>query len=570
MTYQEKYQNWKENVFFDLKTREELAVLSPVVDKKEIEDRFYQDLTFGTGGMRGLMGAGTNRMNRYTIGRAAAGYAAYLLANHTPQDCKKTGVVIAYDTRNNSAAFARAAADAMTALGGAVQLSVAPIPTPALSFAVRQLGALGGIVITASHNPKEYNGFKVYDASGTQLVPAQAKQVIAAVNAITDYTTVSFAGKSALLHQIDCTDAFVGAVLAQSLYHDAAAKAALRVVYTPLHGAGNLPVRCTLAAGGFRGLCVVPNQACPDGDFPTVHSPNPEEQTALASGIALAAQQGADIVLGTDPDCDRVGVGVRDANGGYQLLTGNQIGALLLDYLLSHIDIAAVKNPAVVSTVVSGGLAMEIAKKYGIAVFRTLTGFKFIGEKITQFEQAASTGDASRAYTFLFGYEESCGYLAGTHARDKDAVVSCLLLCEMAAEYKAQGSSLLQRLAQLHAEYGYHAEQLDSVTLRGKAGAAQISAMMQNLRTQGAPFADVCETIDYQIATPAEHGFGNLPSSNVLKYTMADGSWVAVRPSGTEPKMKIYYGTKTKNAAAAKVRQHELRSTIQTRLGIAQ
>ncbi len=566
MDYKAEYQEWKENPFFDQDTRAELAGLSLEKDAKEIEDRFYCALAFGTGGLRGKMGAGTNRINRYTIGKASAGFGRYLQKKYGAQDCKKMGVFIAYDTRHQSAALAKVSADVLTAMGIQVYLFAQALPTPTLSFAVRHFGAMGGIVITASHNPKEYNGFKVYAADGCQLVPWQAQQVIAEVNAVTSYTSIPFWGDATLLCKIDCLDAFVSSVLTQSLLADATAKAALSVVYTPLHGTGCLPVCRTLAADGFNNVQLVPEQAHPDGDFPTVKKPNPEETDALALALALAKTQGADLVLGTDPDADRVGVGVRTAQGGYQLLTGNQIGALLLDFLLRHKDLSRVHKPAIVNTLVTSALGEQIAQKHGLAVFQTLTGFKFIGEKITQFEQAVASGDTSRDYTFVFGYEESFGYLVGNHARDKDAMVSSMLICEMAAECKAQGETLLQRLESLYAEHGYYCDALDSFTLEGKDGMAQMHSMMQALRTGGAPFADVHETFDGANGGLAQAGFAALPKSNVLKYYLADGSWVAVRPSGTEPKIKVYYSAKAQSAQQAQQRLHTLRKTIQQAL----
>lgn len=568
MEYLQKFDLWKENSFFDLQTQQELNQLSMDSDAKEIEDRFYRDLEFGTGGLRGVMAAGTNRMNRYTVGKATTGFGNYLKNHYTAQDCETRGVVIAFDTRNNSKSFAKTAADVLTALGVKVYLFTVPAPTPTLSFAVKHLGAMGGIVLTASHNPKEYNGYKVYDEHGCQLVVWQAKEVGAAMDAITDYTTIQFAGNDNLLTELDCTDAFVDAVLTQSVLVDAGAKSALKVIYTPLHGAGNIPVRKALARGGFDHVLVVPEQEQPDGDFPTVKSPNPEERSALAMGLALGEATKADIVLGTDPDCDRVGVGIRTAQGKYELLTGNQIGALLMDYMLSHRDFSGVQKPAVVNTIVTSALGAEIAKSYGLAVFSTLTGFKFIGEKITQFEQATATGNLARAYTFVLGYEESYGYLVGTHARDKDAVVSSLLICEMAAEYKSRGITLLERLGKLYAQYGYYRDALDSFTLKGKEGLAQIQAMMARLRKDGAPFGDLQETQDYANEIPAETGFGTLPTSDVLKYSLADGSWVAIRPSGTEPKIKIYYSVKAADVAQAELRLAEVRDTITTALGL--
>lgn len=568
MNYLKVFEQWRDNSFFDEDTRAELEKLNPSTDAKEIEDLFYRDLEFGTGGLRGIMGAGINRMNRYTVGKATAGLGNYLHAHYSAANCKTRGVAIAYDTRNSSAAFARTAADVLTAQGILVHLFSLPVPTPELSFTTKYLNCIAGIVVTASHNPKEYNGYKVYDEFGCQLVPWQAKEVIAYVGAITDYTTINFKGNDKLLHKIDTTDAFVAAVLKQAILPDAAAKASLKVVYTPLHGTGNIPVRKVLAADGFTDVMVVPEQEKPDGNFSTVKSPNPEERNALNLGLLLGERIGADIVIGTDPDSDRVGVGIRTKTGEYKLLTGNQIGALLMDFILSHKDLSSVNNPAVVKTVVTSELGAEIAKKHGLTVFSTLTGFKFIGEKITQFEKASVENDTARDYTFVFGYEESYGYLAGTHARDKDGAVSSLLICEMAANYKSRGMTLLDRLNEIYAEYGYYRDALDSFTLKGKEGLEKIGAMMKQLRAEDSPFAGTDRIIDYSTPEEAEHGFGTLPASNVLKYILKDSSWIAVRPSGTEPKIKIYYSVKGANETIAEARLDNLRSTIRRTLGL--
>lgn len=565
MDYRERYELWKTDTFFDENTRDELQALD---DAKEIEDRFYRDLEFGTGGLRGIMGAGTNRMNKYTVGKATTGLGRYVLETYGAEVCKKRGVVIGYDTRNNSDIFSKIAADVLSGMGIRVYLHEAARPTPQLSFSVKYLGCVAGIVITASHNPKEYNGYKVYDEYGCQIVPHQAKEVIAYVDAVLDYHDISFTGNPDLIETVEVTDAFVEAVMKQSRLSDAAAKAALQVVYTPLHGSGQVPVTKTLAASGFTNVALVEEQADGDGNFPTVVSPNPEDRRALEMGIAQAEKSGADIVLGTDPDCDRVGVAVK-TNDGYQLMTGNQIGALLMDYVLDNTDLAAYKHPAVVKTVVTSELGAEIARKRGLAVFSTLTGFKFIGEKITQFEQAKIKGDAVQDFDYVFGYEESYGYLAGTHARDKDAAVSSLLICEMAAKYKAQGITLLDKMNEIYKEYGYYRDALDSFTLKGKDGLERIAAMMDGLRSAGSPFADTAQVIDYSSSVAAEEGFGTLPTSDVLKYILKDGSWIAVRPSGTEPKIKIYYSIIGEDRNKAEENLECIQNTIQKAMGLA-
>lgn len=567
MNYTEVFNYWKTDTFFDQATRDELMALDPVADAKEIEDRFYRDLEFGTGGLRGVMGAGTNRMNKYTVGKATKGLADYLLATYGADVCRERGVAIGYDTRNNSHFFAETAANVLSSAGIQVHLHSEPRPTPQLSFSVKYWDAVAGIVITASHNPKEYNGYKVYDEYGCQLVPWQAKQVIGYVNAFTDYKTIDFEGNPDLIETGDATEEMVAAVMKQSWNRDAATKENLHIIYTPLHGTGKVPVAKMLELDGFKNWEYVEAQAVQDGNFSTVVSLNPEDRRALLLGIEQAESTGADIVLGTDPDCDRVGVAVKTTNG-YKLITGNQMGALLMDYVLSHTNLGTVKNPAVVKTVVTSELGAEIAKKHGLTVFSTLTGFKFIGEKITQFEKAWADGNVEQQYTFVLGYEESYGYLAGTHARDKDAVVSSMLICEMAAEYKAQGKTLLDRMDELYAEYGYYRDALDSFTLKGKDGLEKISSMMTELRSGASPFANTEKVIDYSSPVEAEPGFGTLPTSNVLKYILKDGSWIAVRPSGTEPKIKIYYSIKGADRDAAEKKLEETQDTIQTKLGL--
>lgn len=564
MNDRERYKQWLNDTLFDDTTKKELKNLS---DEKEIEDRFYRDLEFGTGGLRGVMGAGTNRMNKYTVGKATMGLGRYLLDTYGAKACKERGVAIGYDTRNHSESFSRTAANVLSGMGIRVYLHAYARPTPQLSFSVKCWNALAGVVVTASHNPKEYNGYKVYDEFGCQLVPWQAKQVISYVDAITDYHMINFAGDDSLISVADVTDDFDMAVLKQSRYADIKAKQNLKIVYTPLHGTGKVPVQKVLGLDGFTQIDIVANQATPDGNFPTVVSPNPEDRRALELGIAQAKDVDADIVLGTDPDSDRVGIAVK-TSGGYQLMTGNQVGALLMNFILAHTDMSKYQHPAVVKTVVTSELGAEMARRHGITVFSTLTGFKFIGEKITQFEQAKKSGCKEQDYDFLFGYEESYGYLAGTHARDKDAVVSSLLICEMAAEAKSNGKTLMDEMEEIYAQYGYYRDALDSFTLKGKEGLEKIGSMMSELRISGSPFQKTRTVIDYSKPVEAEAGFGTLPTSNVLKYILEDGSWIAVRPSGTEPKIKIYYSMKGSDRAAAEKRLEEIRSTIQVRLGL--
>ena len=556
-----RYNYWKNDKFFSVSIRNELKSLT---EKKEIEDRFYCDLEFGTGGLRGVMGAGTNRMNKYTVGKASTGLAKYLIDKYG-EDAKTRGIVIGYDTRNNSAYFSKITADVFSSFGIKVYLSSNPRPVPQLSYSVSYFNCVAGVMITASHNPKEYNGYKVYDEYGCQLVPDLATKIIEYVNAVEDYKQIEFTGNPDLIETIDITDDFIEAVRKQARYKDNESKKQLKIVYTPLHGTGNIPVTETLLSEGFESLFKVEVQSTEDGDFPTVVSPNPEDRHALELGIDQAIKENADIVLGTDPDCDRVGVAVKH-NNEYVLLTGNQVGALLMDYVLTNTDLSN-KKPAVVKTVVTSELGADIAKKKNIRVFDTLTGFKYIGEKITQFEAAKKSHDTDRDYDFIFGYEESYGYLAGTHARDKDGVVSCLLICEMAAKAKQENKTLIDKLDEIYKEYGYYQDYLDSFTLKGKDGLEKIDSMMADLRDNDSPFSNTDSIVDYNQDVLSE-SFGYLPHSNVLKYFLSDGSWIAVRPSGTEPKIKIYYSVKADDKNTASDKLEEYRKTIISRLGL--
>lgn len=534
------YEYW---LTFDEETRKELE---SITDKAELEDRFYKELEFGTGGLRGVMGAGANRMNKYTVSKATKGLADYLNASY---DGEKS-VAIAYDSRNNSASFAETAAGVLCAAGIKVYLFDSLMPTPVLSFAVRYHNCTAGIVITASHNPKEYNGYKVYDNKGCQLVPEYADKVIAYVNAVTDLKSIECANleeaknSGKLVYIGDETlDAFLAEVKIQSIYNEASE---LKIVYTPLHGTGNIPVRKVLAG---RNVSVVASQELPDGNFSTVRSPNPEEKDALNLALEQAEKENADIVIGTDPDCDRVGVGVKH-NGEYVLLTGNQTGALLVDFILKFKKDAMPENAAVVKTIVTSGIGAAIAEKHGAKTVQTLTGFKYIGEKICLWEENGEN-------TFLFGYEESYGYLAGTHARDKDAVSASMLIAEMAAYYKNNGKTLVDALDVIYAEYGYYFDCLETFVLKGKEGAEKIQAAMKAMREDGENLFDDLETLlDYS------KGIDDLPKENVLRFDFKDGSWAAARPSGTEPKLKLYFSVKGENKAQAEARQKLIRNKL--------
>ena len=540
MDYKERYNEW---LLFDDDTKQELL---KITDEKEIEDRFYKDLAFGTGGMRGIMGAGPNRMNRYTISRATLGLANYLSDFPTPQK----SVVIAYDSRNNSEDFAKCAAEVLAVKGITVYLFDKITPTPVLSFAVRHLGCIAGIVITASHNPKEYNGYKVYDENGCQLVPSLADKVIAHVQEVTDYRAVprldfEVALQSGMIQMVgdEVLDAFLDAVKTQALYTE---PSKLKIVYTPLHGTGNIPVRRILKD---YSVSVVKEQAVPDGDFSTVRSPNPEEKDALNLAIEQAKTEAADLVLGTDPDCDRVGIAVRH-NGDYVLLTGNQVGALLADFVLRFKADTLNEKSTLVKTIVTNDLGANIGRKYGLQIVETLTGFKYIGDQINRYEK---TGEKE----FVMGYEESYGYLVGTHARDKDAVVASMLICEMTAYHKNNGKTLVDALEEIYKEYGYYLDALDSFVLQGIDGVQKMNAVLDALRARGASaFPDVETVQDFS------EGIGDLPKENVLKYLFRNGSWLAVRPSGTEPKLKVYYSVRGESREAAAEQLSALREQM--------
>lgn len=566
MTYLKKFKFWKENEFFDKQTRKELSVLDPKLDKKEIEDRFYKDLEFGTAGLRGVIGAGTNRMNKYTVGKATMGFANYLLKTYGAEACRSQGVVIARDTRNFSFEFATTAADVFSAMGVFVRFLKNPAPIPQLSYTVRKENALGGVVVTASHNPPEYNGYKAYDSTGCQLTVDVAKQVMECVNEVTDFTLVNFNRNVGLIKKIDNTDAFVKVVLKQSRIADSELKKNLKIVYTPIHGSGFIPLCKTLLADGFENLKVVESQAQPDGNFPTVPAPNPEHRQALALGIELAENVGADVVMGTDPDCDRIGVAVKTKDG-FKLFTGNQMGGLLVDFVINFTNFKKMKKPAIIQSIVTSSLGAKIAQKRGIKTFLTPTGFKFIGEKMNQFETAKKLQNDIQNYDYLIGYEESYGYLVGDYARDKDGVCSAMLIAEMAAYYKSQNKTLYDRYIELCEEFGYFIDSQDSFTMKGKDGLAKIADIMKTLRNIPTLF-EGAKTTDYLVGVDAEEGFGKLAKSNVLKYDFEDGSWVAVRPSGTEPKLKIYYCTSGRTEAAAIKKQKQFKKIIKTTLGL--
>lgn len=548
MDIHEKYEYW---LTFDDNTKNELE---SITDKKEIEDRFYKDLEFGTGGLRGIMGAGANRMNKYTVGKATKGLCEYLKNEFAGEK----SVVIAYDSRNNSKAFAECAAEVLCYNGIKTFLFEEIMPTPVLSFSVRYLNCNAGIVITASHNPKEYNGYKVYDKYGCQLVPQYADKVISYINNVKDIKSVKHMNLNMALSNGYLTyigdevlNSYISEVEKMAVYKEASD---LKIVYTPLHGTGNIPVRKVLSDMSFD-VSVVKEQAVADGNFTTVRSPNPEEKDALNMALEQAKRANADLVIGTDPDCDRVGVGVLH-NGDYTLLTGNQTGALLVDFYLKFKKQSLNPKSTLVKTIVTNDLGAEIARKNGLNVVETLTGFKYIGEQITKYEK---TGENE----FLIGYEESYGYLVGTYARDKDAVVASMLICEMASYYKKNKMTLVDALNVLYSEYGFYLDALDSFVLKGKDGASRIKNIMSYFRANKATvFPNITDVKDYST------GIGDLPKSNVLKFFLKGGSWIAVRPSGTEPKLKMYYSVRGIDSSTCERSLQNIRTIINGIMGM--
>lgn len=566
-TAHQSYQLWLDDELIDDTTKEELRAIANQSD--EIEDRFYRELEFGTGGLRGVIGAGINRMNRYTIGKATQGLAEYVLRTRrastkessetTPStkasasseaasavDASTPKAVIAYDSRNQSPEFALEAALVLAGNGIQAHVFTSLRPTPELSFAVRALNASAGIVITASHNPPEYNGYKVYGNDGGQLVTEAANQVTDLIRGLTELSQIkklsqAEAEAANLLCWLgeDMDEQYIREVTAMSLNTpiNPSFNQELSIVFTPLHGTGNLPIRKALKQIGCTNVSIVKQQELPDANFSTVASPNPEERAAFTLALQLAEEKQADIIVGTDPDADRMGAVVRNHQGDFEVLSGNQTGALLTHYIISRLkeQNKLPANGVLIKTIVTSELGAQIAKSFGISTINTLTGFKYIGELMTKFAQ-------TKEKQFLFGYEESYGYLAGTYARDKDAVIAAMLICEAAAYYKQQGQSLYEILEQIYDTHGYYLEKLQSKTFKGKSGVEQIGKIMQAFRDQ-APVSvhglEVTECKDYL------KGMEGLPKENVLKYILQDGSWFCLRPSGTEPKIKIYFGVVT-------------------------
>lgn len=552
MDYKELYKDWLENPYFDENTKAELKEIQQ--DEKEIKERFYKELEFGTAGLRGIIGAGTNRMNIYTVRKTTQGLANYIAAVNG----QAKGVAIAYDSRRMSPEFAKEAALCLAANGVKAYIFETLRPTPELSFAVRELGCIAGINITASHNPPEYNGYKVYWEDGAQITPPHDSGIMAEVRKVVNYNEVKTmdeeAAKAAGLFAVigkEIDDAYMEALKSQVIHADAIKAMAkeLKIVYSPLHGTGNIPARRVLKELGFENVYVVKEQELPDGEFPTVSYPNPEADEAFELGLKLAKEVDADLVLATDPDADRLGVRVKDSKTGeYHTLTGNMSGCLLADYELGQKKEVYGKLPedgAVISTIVTTNMAAAIAKHYGVEFIEVLTGFKYIGQQILGFE---TKGKGS----YLFGFEESYGCLIGTHARDKDAIVATMALCEAAAYYKTKGMTLWDAMVAMYEKYGYYKDDIQSITLKGIEGLEKIQTILENLRKNPPTEIGTYKVLsarDYKADTVVnmetkEVTDTGLPSSNVLYYDLNDDAWVCVRPSGTEPKIKIYYGIK--------------------------
>ena len=565
MSFMDEYRFWREDSYFDQKTKDELAAIEG--NEKEIEDRFYKELEFGTGGLRGVIGAGTNRMNIYTVRKATQGLANYIIK----QGGEKKGVAIAYDSRYMSPEFADEAALCLAANGIRAYVFDELRPTPELSFALRTLGCISGIVVTASHNPPEYNGYKVYWEDGAQVPSPKDKEIIAEVKAVTDYHTVKTMPKEeavkAGLYQVigsEIDDAYMVELKKQIIHPEVIQEMAddIRIVYTPFHGTGNKPVRRVLSELGFKHVYVVPEQELPDPAFTTLDYPNPEDPKAFTLALKLAKEKNADIVMATDPDADRLGIYALDTKTGeYVPFTGNMSGMLIAEYILRERTATGTMpaNPAMVKTIVTTNMADPIAADYNVKLIEVLTGFKYIGEQIKLFEQTGSNN-------YVFGLEESYGCLAGTHARDKDAVVAVMCLCEVAAWCKKHGKTLWDQMVELYEKYGYYKESLYTITLKGIDGSRQIAEMMDKLRKnppthfgdlQVTRIRDYASGVMKELATGKESPTG-LPESNVLYFDLTNDSWCCARPSGTEPKIKFYMGVKGTSLADAQEKNEKL------------
>ena len=569
--YRVRYQQWLDDPFIDEETKAELR---SITDENEIKERFFKELEFGTGGLRGIIGNGSNRLNRYTVGKASQGLANYIKKEGT----QKQGVAIAYDSRFMSPEFAEVAGLIFAANGIPAYVYPSLRPVPMLSFAVRELGCTAGVVLTASHNPPEYNGYKVYWADGAQVVAPRDKGIITEVNAVANFGQIQRMEKAEAVEKKlfnligeEVDEAFDRNVQAQLMNPDMIARMGdkLNIVYTPLHGSGNLPVRRNLAKAGFKNVFIVKEQELPDSSFSTVDYPNPEDTKVFTLAQKLAAEVDADILVGTDPDCDRMGAMVKDSEGKFVALTGNMVGALATDYILSQRKEQGrlPANGVVVKTIVSTEMITPICKAYGVEKIDVLTGFKFIGEQIKGFEETGS-------HTYLFGFEESYGCLAGTYARDKDGVYAAVLVCEMAAYYKEKGMTLYEALLKLYEKYGYYRDGVKSMTMKGLEGMARIQRIMKTFR-ENTPkelggykvvIAKDYKTQVFRNLETGEESGSPLPVSDVLHYTLADGTWVCIRPSGTEPKLKFYIGVKADGLQAAQDKVDALDADIESKV----
>lgn len=552
MNYMETYKKWIDSDYFDKDTRAEL--LSIKDDKKEIEDRFYRDLEFGTAGLRGIVEAGTNRMNIYTVRRTSYGIAKYFLKKYS--DAKDRGIAIAHDNRNMSREFCMEAAKTIAATGIKVYYFDDLRTTPMLSYTVRKLNCIGGIVITASHNPPEYNGYKVYGDNGAQIMPDVADEVLKEIENIKELDTIpefkdEYMDRLILLDE-EIDNDFLRAVEENTIRKELIKEYAkdFKIIYTPLCGTGRVPVLKTLKDSGFENVIVVPEEEMPDPNFAGIKTPNPEESLALTRGIELLKEKDADILIATDPDCDRVGVAVKNSKGEIILLTGNQIGGLLTDYVIKGLKEKSrlADNACMIKTIVTSEFGADIARDCKVDVINILTGFKFIGDKMTKYEKDGS-------HTFVLGYEESYGYLIGNQCRDKDAVVATLMISEMALYYRSQGKTLYEGLIDLYEKYGYYREKTSSIYLEGKEGSEKIEEIMQYLREN--KFTEILGVSVVKFEDYKE-GVSGFPKSNVIKYYLDDKSWIAFRPSGTEPKIKIYIGTYDVSDKKARERLEEL------------
>ena len=577
MDYMENYRKWLASDMLTESEKNELLAVEN--DTKEVEDRFYRDLEFGTAGMRGVLGTGTNRINIYNVRQASYGVGVYV--NNEGKEAAERGVLIGYDTRIMSREFAEETAKVLAKAGIKVYLFDTVHSVPEVSFGIRSLGCAAGVMITASHNPKEYNGYKVYGPDGGQLPPEAVQTVIDAMNKIdifdTEYMSLEEAKKAGLVEIVgpELNEKFLQTVQTQQLNPEAVKEVAdtFKLIYTPFHGTGSRPIKEILKRIGFKNVLVVKEQDTEDGNFPTVKSPNPEDREGFTIAIEMAKENDVDVIIGTDPDCDRVGIVVRDAEGVYRTLTGNQTGALLVDYILRSKKEKNVlpSDGVVIKTIVTTELAAAIAENYGMEIMNVLTGFKYIGEKMTEFAE-------KKNHTYLIGFEESYGYLVGNHARDKDGVVASMLIAEMAAYYKTKGKSLYEALQDIYKQYGYYTEKTNSYTMPGKDGMEKMAAILTSLR-ENPPSSinglNVIKITDYQNQTIKDKDgkvapLCGLPKSNVLRYDLSDGkSYFIVRPSGTEPKIKLYLGTFAGSTDEAMSLIDDIASDCQNQFGLA-